>query len=259
MSPWCSHRPGTSTGASARPVARDVHGAAGRRAPPRCGPSPWRSRRTPGSPPTGHRLDVDPWLHHSDRRRHQANHVGKSDHPRQHSRRVSLHGGPPSSVFERPKTGGPPLCARGSADQTPLRSEVPDHQCGLSQVESNTPSFSPLVDYGEELETFGSQQLSKVRPGCVAWPDSAPACRLGGRDRPARDGRRRQGRATQLPGQENRSFDHYFGTLSGVAGFSDPRVLKQRVDNKRYPIFDQFGYTPGTGVDPPASSSPSIS
>jgi phospholipase C len=50
--------------------------------------------------------------------------------------------------------------------------------------------------------------------------------------------------------QENRSFDHYFGTLSGVAGFSDRRVLKQRVDGKRYPIFDQFGYAPGTGVDP---------
>jgi phospholipase C len=26
--------------------------------------------------------------------------------------------------------------------------------------------------------------------------------------------------------QENRSFDHYFGTLSGVRGFSDPGVLK---------------------------------
>jgi phospholipase C len=50
--------------------------------------------------------------------------------------------------------------------------------------------------------------------------------------------------------EENRSFDHYFGTLSGVAGFSDPRVLKQRIDGKRYPIFDQFGYAPGTGVDP---------
>jgi phospholipase C len=27
--------------------------------------------------------------------------------------------------------------------------------------------------------------------------------------------------------QENRSFDHYFGTLSGVRGFDDPTVLKQ--------------------------------
>ncbi len=29
--------------------------------------------------------------------------------------------------------------------------------------------------------------------------------------------------------QENRSFDHYFGTLSGVRGFSDPHVLSQVV------------------------------
>ena len=27
--------------------------------------------------------------------------------------------------------------------------------------------------------------------------------------------------------QENRSFDHYFGTLSGVRGFSDPNILSQ--------------------------------
>src|SRR6201981_1331903 len=27
--------------------------------------------------------------------------------------------------------------------------------------------------------------------------------------------------------QENRSFDHYFGTLGGVAGFGDPNVLIQ--------------------------------
>lgn len=28
--------------------------------------------------------------------------------------------------------------------------------------------------------------------------------------------------------QENRSFDHYFGTLSGVRGFSDPAVVRRR-------------------------------
>ncbi|MGO4779623.1 alkaline phosphatase family protein, partial [Lysobacter sp. 2RAB21] len=27
--------------------------------------------------------------------------------------------------------------------------------------------------------------------------------------------------------QENRSFDHYFGRLSGVRGFNDPRAMKQ--------------------------------
>ncbi len=50
--------------------------------------------------------------------------------------------------------------------------------------------------------------------------------------------------------QENRSFDHYFGTLSGVRGFSRGHVLKQSVDGRRYPVFDQFGYKPGVGTDP---------
>ncbi len=49
--------------------------------------------------------------------------------------------------------------------------------------------------------------------------------------------------------QENRSFDHYFGTLSGVRGFSDPAVPTQTVGGKSYPVFDQFGYQPGTGPD----------
>jgi phospholipase C len=56
--------------------------------------------------------------------------------------------------------------------------------------------------------------------------------------------------------QENRSFDHYFGTLSGVRGFSDTRVLRRHVDGKRYPVFDQFGYGPGVGVDPTAYLQP---
>jgi phospholipase C len=47
--------------------------------------------------------------------------------------------------------------------------------------------------------------------------------------------------------QENRSFDHYFGTLSGVRGFSDPSVPTQVVGGTTYPVFDQFGYQPGTG------------
>jgi phospholipase C len=47
--------------------------------------------------------------------------------------------------------------------------------------------------------------------------------------------------------QENRSFDHYFGTLSGVRGFSDPSVLANANGS---PIFDQYGYQPGAGVDP---------
>ena len=49
--------------------------------------------------------------------------------------------------------------------------------------------------------------------------------------------------------QENRSFDHYFGTLSGVRGFSDRAVPFQNVGGSRYPVFDQFGFEPGVGVD----------
>ncbi len=49
--------------------------------------------------------------------------------------------------------------------------------------------------------------------------------------------------------QENRSFDHYFGTMSGVRGFADPAVPTQTVGGTKYPVFDQFGFKPGTGVD----------
>src|SRR5580704_11167967 len=50
--------------------------------------------------------------------------------------------------------------------------------------------------------------------------------------------------------QENRSFDHYFGTLSHVRGFSKGPVLTRTVDHRRVTVFDQFGYKPGVGVDP---------
>jgi phospholipase C len=50
--------------------------------------------------------------------------------------------------------------------------------------------------------------------------------------------------------QENRSFDHYFGTLSGVRGFSDPKVLMNKINGSRVPVWDQYGYQPGVGVDP---------
>jgi phospholipase C len=48
--------------------------------------------------------------------------------------------------------------------------------------------------------------------------------------------------------QENRSFDHYFGTLSGVRGFDDPSVIDQTVGGRQHPIWDQFGYEPGVGA-----------
>jgi phospholipase C len=56
--------------------------------------------------------------------------------------------------------------------------------------------------------------------------------------------------------QENRSFDHYFGTLSGVRGFSDPGVPTQTVNGQTYPVFDQFGFQPGAGADAAGSMQP---
>ena len=50
--------------------------------------------------------------------------------------------------------------------------------------------------------------------------------------------------------QENRSFDQYFGTMSAVRGFSDPRAAVRDFGGTRYPVFDQFGYRPGSGPDP---------
>jgi hypothetical protein len=43
-------------------------------------------------------------------------------------------------------------------------------------------------------------------------------------------------RSAERSAQENRSFDHYYGTLSGVRGFSDPHV--RRLPNGRN-VFDQ--------------------
>src|SRR3979490_2828927 len=43
--------------------------------------------------------------------------------------------------------------------------------------------------------------------------------------------------------QENRSFDHYFGTLSGVRGFGDPRAVKLTTGNSVfYQPNDAGGY-----------------
>jgi phospholipase C len=48
--------------------------------------------------------------------------------------------------------------------------------------------------------------------------------------------------------QENRSFDHYFGTLSGVRGFNDPTVPTQVVGGESSTVFRQYGYQPGLGA-----------
>ncbi|GAB2852537.1 alkaline phosphatase family protein [Actinoallomurus bryophytorum] len=53
---------------------------------------------------------------------------------------------------------------------------------------------------------------------------------------PPKNGRLRDIEHVVLLMQENRSFDHYFGTLSGVRGFGDPRAM--RLPNGR-PVFQQ--------------------
>jgi phospholipase C len=42
--------------------------------------------------------------------------------------------------------------------------------------------------------------------------------------------------------QENRAFDHYFGSYRAVRGFADPGVLKL-TDGSGLPVFAQPGYT----------------
>jgi hypothetical protein len=44
--------------------------------------------------------------------------------------------------------------------------------------------------------------------------------------------------------QENRSFDHYFGSYRGVTGFADPRALKL-TDGSGLTVFAQPGYPSG--------------
>ncbi|HVT75391.1 MAG TPA: alkaline phosphatase family protein, partial [Acidimicrobiales bacterium] len=46
--------------------------------------------------------------------------------------------------------------------------------------------------------------------------------------------------------QENRSFDHYFGTLAGVAGFADPTVQPDPITGRT--VFQQIDPNPLNGV-----------
>src|SRR5579871_4435775 len=43
--------------------------------------------------------------------------------------------------------------------------------------------------------------------------------------------------------QENRSFDHAFGTLRGVRGFNDPRALRQANGNSVFVQTDAAGHS----------------
>jgi phospholipase C len=58
---------------------------------------------------------------------------------------------------------------------------------------------------------------------------------------PARAGRLRDIEHVVIFVQENRSFDHYFGTLRGVRGFGDKQALKLR-DGSGLSVFAQPGY-----------------
>jgi phospholipase C len=49
--------------------------------------------------------------------------------------------------------------------------------------------------------------------------------------------------------QENRSFDHYFGTLSGVRGFSDPDVRVNDIFGTAAPVWNQYGFSPQAGLN----------
>src|ERR1043165_4375315 len=50
--------------------------------------------------------------------------------------------------------------------------------------------------------------------------------------------------------QENRSFDHYYGTLRGVRGFNDPTAIKQYGSGKS--IFEQPNlHSSGVTQSPP--------
>ena len=48
--------------------------------------------------------------------------------------------------------------------------------------------------------------------------------------------------------QENRSFDHYFGTLSSVRGFDDPAAPTRIAGGRTRSVFEQAGFAPGVGA-----------
>ena len=65
--------------------------------------------------------------------------------------------------------------------------------------------------------------------------------------------------------QENRSFDHYFGTLAGVRGFDDPNALKLSTGNsvfyqpdaenpERLPAAVSSGYAASSAQKIPSTS-----
>src|SRR5579864_4197749 len=67
------------------------------------------------------------------------------------------------------------------------------------------------------LRILGSTAIAAAVPDCIARALAIPANR--------RTGSIRDVEHVVILMQENRSFDHYFGALRGVRGFSDPRAV----------------------------------
>jgi phospholipase C len=70
---------------------------------------------------------------------------------------------------------------------------------------------------------LGSAAAASVAAASVLMP---PNVRRALAQKPPREGSLRDVKHIVMLMQENRSFDHYFGTLAGVRGFDDPRALK---------------------------------
>ena len=73
-------------------------------------------------------------------------------------------------------------------------------------------------DRREFLKLLGSGGLAAALPTSIARAMAIPAHH--------RTGTLQDVEHIVILTQENRSFDHYFGTLNGVRGFNDPRAVK---------------------------------
>ena len=78
--------------------------------------------------------------------------------------------------------------------------------------------------------------LSGVAVGAAVLPASLRRALAATLKRPARAARSRDIEHIVILMQENRSFDHYFGTMPGVRGFSDPAAIRLPDGN---PVFRQ--------------------
>src|SRR6202165_2278429 len=95
------------------------------------------------------------------------------------------------------------------------------------------------IDRRKFLQALGSGAISTALPGSISKALAIPANN--------RNGTIDDVEHIVILTQENQSFDHYFGTLRGVRGFSDPRAVK--LPNGR-PVWFQpnVPYTYGFGV-----------